>query len=306
MREELDSSVVRIFSSADNTRAIGMGFLISSRHIMTCAHVVADALEISRETLEMPGSDVHFDFPLLEDHTVIHSKPVCWFPINNHTRLGDIEDIAVLELSLSYRLPTGAKPAPLIELRDFQGRKVLMFGFPRVMENGDYVQGKLQGLDASGKILIDHILGHRTVMPGFSGTAVWDKEENAVVGMVVSIKKGIEIPPCYMIPLFTLKQAWSEINGDIPPQELDETILKELSRLINTPQKAKSILRNIGFPKEEIPVFSKPYDFWQDVLEEIENGIIEDGFNKLFSAVVERYPHNKTFSKWRKLWIVRK
>ena len=59
MHDEMSPAVVRIFSAEGEGYMVGMGFLISPRYIISCAHVVADALNISQKTVEMPTSPVY-------------------------------------------------------------------------------------------------------------------------------------------------------------------------------------------------------------------------------------------------------
>ncbi len=159
-----------------------------------------------------------------------------------------------------------------------------------------------QGMDAGGKIVIDHAPGHRTIKPGFSGTAAWDKEAKAVVGMVVSIQKGDENPPSYMIPVSTFKQAFSEEEGLIlcPEPPPPDEICEKIADLITNQGTASAVLNRIDFPRRYIPDFKNASEFWDTGCLELKNDIMEDGFTRLFSEIARRYPHNETFSRWRK------
>src|SRR3712207_5268374 len=65
LAEQFGRSFVRI--STENRVVVGAGFLISERHVLTCAHVVAGALgnyELEA-MIEKPQGTVHLDFPFL-------------------------------------------------------------------------------------------------------------------------------------------------------------------------------------------------------------------------------------------------
>lgn len=63
MNEQLRASIVRIYNW--NDRVVGAGFLVTDREILTCAHVAAQALDISEETPENPVGEIHVDFLLV-------------------------------------------------------------------------------------------------------------------------------------------------------------------------------------------------------------------------------------------------
>jgi hypothetical protein len=90
----IESSIVRIYFK-DSSTACGCGFLFEDRRIMTAAHVVTSALDISHNTKGVPTDSFRIDFPLLgPKHTPVQAKVILWLPTN--TENGD--DIAVLEL----------------------------------------------------------------------------------------------------------------------------------------------------------------------------------------------------------------
>lgn len=64
MHEELKASIARIFSEDEKT-VIGMGFLVSQTHVLTCAHVIAQALGFRDDTSGMPHGLISLDFPLV-------------------------------------------------------------------------------------------------------------------------------------------------------------------------------------------------------------------------------------------------
>lgn len=198
---DLQKGLVRILTDGDDTRrVVGAGFLVSPRHILTCAHVVADALGIPEDAPTAPTVPVWLAWPLVVDSAPIAAKVACWHPVKAEAKRGELEDIAVLELDGERPLPDAAQPVPVVVVEDpaFFDRPVRMYGFAE--DRGDWVNGQLQGPVATGWVQLDHELGRLCVAPGFSGTAVLDKRENAAVGMIVSIATRENIRLAYMIP----------------------------------------------------------------------------------------------------------
>ncbi|MCP4695349.1 MAG: hypothetical protein GY862_00665 [Gammaproteobacteria bacterium] len=210
----LDHALTRIlYTDGSSGHPLGGGVLISSAHILTCAHVAADALGISRYTPEPPAQSITLDFPLLTGSRPLQAKVIRWLPVKEEICVDEAGDIALLELTQD--LPPDAAPAPLtvLEREQFHERQVRMCGFPQSMESGDWLNGTLQGMIQSGWVQLDNVAGRRCVAPGFSGTPVWDKSENAVVGLIVSINVREGDSAAYMIPLAALLEAVPELEA---------------------------------------------------------------------------------------------
>lgn len=74
MISSLESSIVRMHTS-DGAR-VGAGFLVGDGLVLTCAHVVSAALDISEDAQEAPANGVLLDFPLVEpEHTSSTGTP---------------------------------------------------------------------------------------------------------------------------------------------------------------------------------------------------------------------------------------
>src|SRR5438105_2211002 len=98
MSNQLTTSIVRVLDPTGKI-IIGSGFLVSERHALTCAHVVAQALGLPEDTQECPTNEVNLDFFCAPGQNV-KAKVVAWRPITPEpAKLSkDEEDIAVLEL----------------------------------------------------------------------------------------------------------------------------------------------------------------------------------------------------------------
>ncbi|MFK5971249.1 MAG: trypsin-like peptidase domain-containing protein [Candidatus Marithrix sp.] len=216
----LNHAVIRILiDDQEPCQAVGAGFLVSPRHFLTCAHVINDALRLPKDTSDIPEETVYLDFPLLPKHHPLQAKVHKWFAVKESNAMGEFEDICVLELVAKTPLPKQAQPVPIvvIESNAFFDRAVRTFGFPVGRDDGDWLNGVLHGTISNGWVQLESEVGRRGVAPGFSGTAVWDKAENAVAGMMVSIHTGTVDTAAYMIPVVTLINAWAELNQHSRP-----------------------------------------------------------------------------------------
>jgi S1-C subfamily serine protease len=179
----LELSIVRIYSSSNKGKVIGAGFLVSQKYIITCAHVVADALGISRTTAQMPDAEITFDFPLVAAKQLFQAQVVFWLPVNPSMA---VEDIAGLELKHSP--PDEALLAPLITSDDWAGHRFGVLGFPAGQPDGVWATGVLRGRTAKGWVQVEDVKqpGYK-LEPGFSGAPIWDRELEGVAGIAVAV-----------------------------------------------------------------------------------------------------------------------
>lgn len=219
MATQLEPSIVRIRKS--NGTVVGAGFLVQEKYVLTCAHVVAQALGISLYTPEKPLEDVHLDFPSIEPGKILKARVVIWREVQENNSFPppeDGEDIAVLKLETDP--PVGAIPAPLLSKNNLEGHRFAAFGFPDGHDNGVWAYGVLCGRQGAGWVQIEAEKepGFR-VEPGFSGTPIWDKKLKGIVGIAVAADlERIEAKVAFMIPTELLVKAWSKLGEwTIPP-----------------------------------------------------------------------------------------
>jgi len=211
----LTSAIARIYDF--NTKVVGAGFLISKTHVVTCAHVVAQALNISDEGADPPTEKIQLDFPLVAGGVKVSAKVVRWRPVtppSSMTAPADDEDIAVLEITDANNLQ--AKPARMTVADNVWNHDFRAFGFPAQHDQGTWTEGRLKAPQASNLIQVEgkNHLGY-FVAPGYSGTAVWDEQLEAVVGMVVVSDKRAETRAAFIIPTSTLIKVWPELSNAV-------------------------------------------------------------------------------------------
>jgi tetratricopeptide (TPR) repeat protein len=200
MTKPFEASIVRL-RTADGS-IVGAGFLVADRRVLTCTHVVADALGIPGDTGGEPGGTLHLDFPLIVPGDIRIARVILW----------QIEkDVAGLELNAD--LPAGAQPVCLVTTKDFWLHPFRAFGFPTGYDDGVWVSGVLRGRQATGWVQIEDVKepGY-WVQPGFSGTPVWDEQLHGVVGMAVAADIQPGIKAAFMIPARSLIEAWPDLT----------------------------------------------------------------------------------------------
>lgn len=213
MTEQLNSSLVRICTK--NTSYVGVGILVSLKHILTCAHVVNGALGRSNLGQEQPTEPIYLDFPYAASGQVFRAKVIVWRPVQlNQAVLREMGgDIAVLELD--ELAPLQAKPSQLklVSASELRDHPFEVFGVPvGNPSHGVYAQGSLLWEVPNGWIQIGTKEGYQ-IERGFSGSPIWDKQLDAVVGiMVATDPKKPEAKVGFMIPTKVLFKAWPELE----------------------------------------------------------------------------------------------
>ncbi|MEQ8996826.1 MAG: trypsin-like peptidase domain-containing protein [Coleofasciculus sp. B1-GNL1-01] len=201
------TGIIRI--SHANGVVVGAGFLVFPNYVLTCAHLVAQALTIPPNTPDMPTGLIDLDFPLIAPGKKIKARVEFWQPVNPAVAG---EDIAGLKLE--DKCPPGVQPVRLVTADDVWQHSVRVFGFPSGHPDGVWATGVLRGELGNGWIQMEavNVPGYR-VEPGFSGAPVWDETLSGVVGMAVAAERQRDgVKAAFMIPTKVLSQAWSMLG----------------------------------------------------------------------------------------------
>lgn len=197
--------------------------MVGPGHVLTCAHVVLDALDRDREQKEPPEQPVRLRLPLRTGATETYCALVvheAWRALDDSPKFGIASDIALLQLKDEKTFPDTIRQAPLRDGGEKVGRSVWMKGFPATGKD-DTVGGILLGLNQEGRIQIDPKVEFRVVEPGFSGAPIWDEAADNVLGMLVSrrAKSGTQI--AYGIPAAVLAAETGLLLGSTEPDPGD-------------------------------------------------------------------------------------
>lgn len=180
----VQNAIVRIFDR--DRRPIGAGCLVRDRQIVTCAHVVADAVNHDRESSRAPTERIEVDFPFIEDSPSIATKVAVWHPYRRIVTAGRRHDIAILELIESP--PPEAEPGTLSKSGDDQTGPVWVYGFPAgaaLGDLGDWLPGQIVPPLPNGWLkLLKQRSEDGFIEPGCSGGPVIVENTGLVRGIV--------------------------------------------------------------------------------------------------------------------------
>ncbi len=211
MPESIDTSLVRIHTKAGGV--VGAGFLVGERHILTCAHVIAEALGLADDTVDPQSSTVSLDFPLLASHRLLTAKVVFWCPEQDDGR-GDIAGLELID-----KPPTGAEAVHFAPADQVWGHSFRALGFPNGYDDGVFATGRLLGRQGTNWIQLEDVkVSGFAVIEGFSGAPVWDEQSQGIVGMIVAASKQATAKAAFVIPSDVLMKAWPELPSlTLPP-----------------------------------------------------------------------------------------
>ncbi len=205
MQESLEASLVRIRTT--DGHVVGAGFLVGERHILTCAHVVSQALGLPDHPPDPPQEVVSLDFPLIPPRTLLTANVIQWCPSQPDGR----GDIAGLELPCDP--PAGAEVVRFAPAEDLWEHPFRAFGFPAGYDDGVWATGRLLGRQATDWVMIEDVKAQGfAVAPGFSGTPVWDTRLQGIVGMVVAASRPTDLKAAFVLPLDVLVASWPLIE----------------------------------------------------------------------------------------------
>ncbi len=234
MPEAFDHSIIQ-FLNADGSRAVGTGFAIAPRHILTCTHVLASVLGQDASQPIPSRTEITASLPLNPSLQTVKLTVQVSHPRVEQPDIHTVEDISLLEVIGTATLPH----APLTVLPDsgHHGHRFQTYGFNR--QGGSWFTGTCAGVVAEGWIQLQVNNTSDENLNGLSGAPVWDQQANAITGMLVAKLRGNL--KSYMIPVSRLLRA---IPPDIcntnatpasprsPAQQSRHTLLKtKLERL---------------------------------------------------------------------------
>ena len=189
---------------------VGAGFLIKDNCIVTCFHVVREALGWAGD--QAPEREILLDFPLLHGQSPARQNGS---PIR--ARVADWEkDLDIAWLKPLLPLPEGSRPASFARRGLTLGQRCWVCGFPanrgakEQSSKGIWTGGQIGGMQADGRVQIDVAPGSYKISPGFSGGPVWDEASGAIIGMIVAADPREDARAAFFIPIDKLTPPSSE------------------------------------------------------------------------------------------------
>ncbi|PPD04689.1 MAG: hypothetical protein CTY29_04305 [Methylobacter sp.] len=204
----------------------GSGFLINGDYIVTCTHVLLEALG---SQILVSGMEIRVDFRYLDLKNVI-MEVVHFYPVieENNTK-NQLEDMALLGFKEGKPQSIGL---PKVEFPDFNNQD----NHPiRIYSHklNDFVAAKNKSHSPEGWLILDTDI---TVEKGDSGTPIWNEKIQAITGMLVARQRNKLT--CYAIPTIKIFEAFKEhltpIDGKSYSEfeQEDESFLKKVEQSI--------------------------------------------------------------------------
>ena len=216
----IQSGIVRILDTGK--KPVGSGFLIDENRLITCAHIVTNALKVKGISQEAPTDNLTVDFPLIEPNQLLQASVIAWIPK---------DDVAVLKII--GKPPSEAKALDLIDQPIIQGHEFRAFGFPTYLPNGIWASGNLN-TDVEGKLLLEYSgTTGTTIQTGFSGGPVWDEALQGVVGMIQQTEAKPDAQVGLGVPIKRIVDSYKPLISLIPEQ-LDLTRQRYLDHILRT------------------------------------------------------------------------
>jgi V8-like Glu-specific endopeptidase len=200
-RHPLGWCLLRVHAAADE-RVVGAGFVVGEDWVCTCAHVVAEALDVDARSPVAPAGEVPLQ-AYRDGRRLTGEVREVWVPARGEDDEGETNphDIALLWApGVGSALPA----VRLVVPEALAGRRFDVCGFPGGEPAGVWAHGTLGQRRANQTVQVQGEGAGVRVQPGYSGAPVWDPRERGVVGMVVSAWRDAAAQAAFVIPVDAL------------------------------------------------------------------------------------------------------
>ena len=214
----LRNSVVRI--SGPEGGYAGLGYRVSADLVVTCAHVVAEALNHDADAAEPPAGQVLVDAPFAvgEDaRTQIEASvvPKGWLPVREGNAPADL---AVLRLAapLSPTDPLALLDAGL----SIAGHAFRAYGGPKGHERHLVpIDGRVRDVIGNGRYQLSAADSDYPIQPGCSGAPAANSATGTILGLIAQDERDPAIRAGFLIPAAHLRHALTQagIAWPAPP-----------------------------------------------------------------------------------------
>ena len=200
-------AIARIYKG---NRIIGAGFLVAGGYVITCAHVVRDAMGLKAPAVPALGSEIKLNFPYVSLKEKLRAELLfCRYVAELDAPNEDVAGLRLLD-----PLPEAIQPVQLH--REYvTGGNFRAIGFPKGQSKGIATTGQfVESLPNGWVQLIDPKAQGYEILGGFSGTAIWGESEG-VLGMAVARAEDRDQPnarTAFMVPGATLIKARLELE----------------------------------------------------------------------------------------------
>ncbi len=228
--EYYQNGVARILRAGNLQGPVGVGIVVGRNRVLTCAHVVNQALFGTMDGQAHPVGTVDLMFPLLGgDGRILRGRVTTWYPESEDFR----SDIAVITLNEDVPVEVGS--VTFVDERLELDVDVRIFGFRQSDRRGNIITATHRGGIADGTAQLDS--GAEvgvSVEPGFSGSAVWCTTRKKVAGMIVRANSTPGEQFAYMVPSSTLRNILDQGERGTPDDHRDVEVRahREVARIL--------------------------------------------------------------------------
>jgi hypothetical protein len=200
------NAIARIYRG---NAVIGAGFLVPGGYVLTCAHVIREALKLQPEDLAV-GQTIKINFPYIG----LKPKLTAEVLLYRYDKGEDELDQDIAGLRLLDPLPANARPVKLQPGHQLHS-DYWVLGFPKGHSKGVVSYGQLRMDLPNGWIQLEDTKAQGlAILPGFSGACVCDEKTEAVVGMVVARERNQpDAKMGFMIPALSLLNVRCELES---------------------------------------------------------------------------------------------
>jgi hypothetical protein len=214
----LRNSVVRI--SGPEGGYAGLGYRISADIVVTCAHVVAEALSHDADAEEPPAGQVLVDAPFApgeESQTPIKASVVAkgWLPVREGNAPADL---AVLRLAAL--LPVTGSLALLDAGLSLAGHTFRAYGGPEGHRRYLVpIDGRVRDVIGNGRYQLSAADSDYLIKPGCSGAPAANSATGTILGLIAQDEQDPTIRAGFLIPAAHLRHALARagIAWSTPP-----------------------------------------------------------------------------------------
>lgn len=191
--EDYERAIVRIFNR-DTKQPVGSGFLVAPGYVLTCAHVVLQAMGVNdseeftkyKGMQDLPEKGVTLDFPVEAVGQTLEAEVVAWLPY--HPEYGDVAGLKLLGIA-----PETVKPIPIWGVSESDDLKDDIFWACSFADDGgtksDPYRYNGRSTDRRIRFRKQNAPDDETIRPGFSGAPMWNETRSRAIGMLATAQE---------------------------------------------------------------------------------------------------------------------
>ncbi|UPT92462.1 trypsin-like peptidase domain-containing protein (plasmid) [Bradyrhizobium barranii subsp. apii] len=237
----IDAGLVQIVTLDEGKPFVcGMGLLVSSQEIVTCAHVVNIALHREPMSRASPiGEFIWVSFPRSTETGVPPARPLARASVQEFEAPGrePDDDVALLLLDVPAEETIGFGILADIQGIDLVGSRVSVFGAragPLNRSMPIHTDGRYVGATNQSFAQIEPVTPVQSfVEPGYSGGRVWSEDVKAAIGMIVARLDNQNRKIAFFLPAHAIASRFRGIPIETRQMGMDVAALFRLAAIGN-------------------------------------------------------------------------